>query len=235
MTNSILKPFKIHSSYNDFFTKEIISELNDILKIIEQESFTPQFENIFRALQTDLKNNKVVLLGMDPYPQEGVATGLAFQVNISNWDDKRINTSMKNILKLLYKTYFGSVESIDFIRNEIKNRTFDLLPPNELFFKWQDEGVLLLNSALTTKTGIPGAHIKYWKKFIIKLIKYIDDNNHNLTWLLWGGKAQFFEKYISKGSIIKHNHPAICGKMDNPKDFLNGNSFSDTMDKINWV
>lgn len=227
--------FDIHKSYMEFFDLETLKELNGIFEIISLENYTPSFPNIFKALQMDLKKNKVLLLGMDPYPQEGVATGLAFQVNLNSWENKLVNSSLKNIVKLLYKTYNGEVQNIEFIRDKITNNEFPLLPPNELFEKWQDEGVLLLNSALTTRIGVPGSHIKYWKNFIVKLIKFIDEKNPNLIWLLWGGKAQSFEKYIKYGKIIKHNHPAICGNLNNPKDFLNGSSFIETKHLISWI
>ena len=89
-------------------------------------------------------------------------------------------------------------------------------------------GVIFLNTALTTKIGKAGAHINLWKPFTEKLLSFIGKKNPSLTYLLWGGKAQKFEKFIVSGKIVKHNHPAICGKLHNPQDFLNGVSFIET-------
>ena len=102
----IMREFNIHPSYDGFFTGEKISQLEWILDVVSKDHYTPDKNDIFKALQMDLKEKKVLLLGMDPYPQEGVATGLAFEVKANSWNDKQVNTSLKNMLKLIYKTYY---------------------------------------------------------------------------------------------------------------------------------
>ena len=67
------------------------------------------------------------------------------------------------------------------------------------------------------------------------MIEYISVRNKNIIFLLWGKDAQIFEKNIKNGIIIKHNHPAICGSLENEADFMNGKSFEDTMEIINWL
>ncbi len=223
---------KIHGSYHEFFSLEIVEEIEKIMKNIE--NYTPPKEKIFRVFERDLNNIKVVLLGMDPYPQVGVATGRAFEVAKDSWLDKGVNTSLKNMVKLIYKTYVGEIPTIDILRQEIERGNFKILPPNELFESWEREGVLLLNTALTVEIGKSGSHIKLWKPFTEKLLGYLEEKNENLTFLLWGSKAISYKKNIKKSKIIEHNHPAICGNLKNPKDFMNGRSFLDTMDRINW-
>ena len=228
-----LKDNKIHDSYHEFFTLEIIREIEKILGVIN--NYTPAKKDIFKVFRDDLNKVKVVLLAMDPYPQEGVATGLAFEVEKDSWMDKGVNTSLKNMVKLIYKTYTGEIPAIDRLRGEIKDKTFDILPPNELFKSWELQGVLLLNTALTVEVGKSGSHIKLWGNFIEKLIGFIEGKNNNIIFLLWGAKAAKYKKYIEKSQIIEHNHPAICGNLKNPKDFLNGESFEKTRDLIHWT
>lgn len=228
-----LKDNKIHDSYHEFFTLEIIQEIEKIMKIIS--NYTPAREDIFKVFRDDLSMVKVVLLAMDPYPQEGVATGLAFEVEKDSWMDKGVNTSLKNMVKLIYKTYMGEIPSIERLRKEINDKTFDILPPNELFKSWESQGVLLLNTALTVEVGNSGSHIKLWGNFTEKLIGFIEGKNNNIIFLLWGAKAGKYKKYIEKSQIIEHNHPAICGNLKNPKDFLNGDSFEKTRDLIQWT
>ena len=228
-----LEDNKIHDSYHEFFTLEIIREIEKILGVIN--NYTPAKKDIFKVFRDDLSKVKVVLLAMDPYPQEGVATGLAFEVEKDSWMDKGVNTSLKNMVKLIYKTYTGEIPAIDRLRGEIKDKTFDILPPNELFKSWESQGVLLLNTALTVEIGNSGSHIKLWENFTEKLIGFIEGKNNNIIFLLWGAKAAKYKKYIEKSQTIEHNHPAICGNLKNPKDFLNGESFEKTRDLIHWT
>ncbi len=232
---NMINEFNIHPSYDDFFTGEKISQLECILDVVSKDRYTPDKKDIFKALQMDLQGKKVLLLGMDPYPQAGVATGLAFEVKAASWDDKQVNTSLKNVLKLIYKAYYNELLSIEELRIKINSGEFPILPPNKLFKSLSRNGVLFLNTALTTKVGKPGAHIDIWKNFIVDLIKYIDENNRGITYLLWGSKAEKYSRYIKNGRVITHNHPAICGKLENPNDFLNGKSFEYTKNMINWL
>ncbi|WP_319371705.1 uracil-DNA glycosylase [uncultured Ilyobacter sp.] len=225
---------KIHPSYYEFFDGRTVEFIEEIFNTIGKD-YTPRKEDIFKVFRYDLNNAKVLLLGMDPYPQKGIATGLSFEVPFDSWGDTRVNTSLKNMLKLLYKSYYGDILSMEELREKINKGDFRLLPPDKIFKKWANEGVIFLNTALTTKTGKAGAHINLWKFFTEKLLGFIGERNPALTYLLWGGKAQKFEKFIVSGKIIKHNHPAICGKLYNPQDFLNGSSFSETKKDINWI
>ncbi|UUV18308.1 uracil-DNA glycosylase [Fusobacteria bacterium ZRK30] len=231
--NKFLEDNKIHDSYHEFFTLEIIQEIEKIMETIS--NYTPAKKDIFKVFRDDLNRVKVVLLAMDPYPQKGVATGLAFEVEKDSWMDKGVNTSLKNMVKLIYKTYMGEIPTVDRLRKEISDKTFDILPPNELFKSWESQGVLLLNTALTVEIGNSGSHIKLWGNFTEKLIGFIEKKNNNIIFLLWGAKAGKYKKYIEKSQIIEHNHPAICGNLKNPKDFLNGESFEKTRDLVQWT
>ncbi len=227
------KAYKIHPSYYDFFTEERVKTILHILSSIGDD-FTPSRDKVFRVFNEDLREKKVLLLGMDPYPQKGVATGFSFEVPYDSWSDKRVNTSLKNILKLIYKSYYGEILDVKSLRAKIEDNLFPILPPNKTFNYWSSQGVLFLNSALTVKIGKPGSHIKLWKDFTEDLLTFISES-FNLTYLIWGGKAEKYIPYISKGKIIFHNHPAICGNLKNPNDFLNGTSFIQTKKDINWL
>ena len=228
--------YNIDESYRAFFNIEKVSNIQNFINNLnfENREYTPSEEKIFRALEMKIEDIKVCILGKDPYFQKGVATGLAFEVNKNSWNDESINTSLKNILKLIYKTYTGEIKDINYIRKMIENNKFKILAPNLLFESWMKQGVLLLNSSLTTLVGSAGMHHKFWTPIIRELIEYISSKNENITYLLWGNDAIVFEKNVLKGNIIKHNHPAIVGKLDNPNDFMNGKSFENTKDTVNW-
>lgn len=236
LIDNFMNKYNIDESYKEFFNIEKVSNIQNFINNLNFESkeYTPSEEKIFRALEMKIEDIKVCILGKDPYFQKGVATGLAFEVNKDSWNDESINTSLKNILKLIYKTYTGEINDINYIRKMIENNKFKILAPNLLFKSWMKQGVLLLNSSLTTLVGSAGMHHKFWTPIIKELIEYISSKNNNITYLLWGNDALIFEKNILNGNIVKHNHPAIVGKLDNPNDFMNGKSFEATKDIINW-
>lgn len=232
--DDFIKEFQIHESYHDFFTSDTVDEISDILKKIGDD-YTPERRSIFRVFSENLLDKKVLLLGMDPYPQKGIATGFSFEVPFASWNDKRVNTSLKNMLKLIYKSYYGDILDIKTLRERIDFGEFPILPPNEAFINWSKEGVIFLNTALTVRIGKAGSHLNLWKGFTQRLLSYIGKRNPDLTYLIWGGKAEKFLPYIQSENIIIHNHPAICGNLSNPKDFMNGTSFLLTKEIIHWI
>ena len=154
----------------------------------------PPIVNVFRAFkETSPQNIRVVIVGQDPTPTPGQASGMAFSIIPGT------NTyvpTIQNILKEL----------------EIEGYKSD---GNGDFTKWAKQGVLLLNSALTiTQTyGESNFHQELWSKFTEELITEIDKGQDNLVWILWGGKAKSFK------SLINHKrHYVLTGVHPSPKN-----------------
>ena len=232
-----MEKYKIHEDYYDFFTVEKVTAINSFIKCMEirKIEYIPKNEYVFKALRSSISSRKVCILSNEPYSQGEIATGLAFEVKNTSWVNHEINISLKNILKLLYKTYTGKMEDIEKIRKEICHNEFNILPPNELFKSWEKQGVLLLNSSLTAIEEKTGEHNKFWHPFTRDLMEYISTKNENIVYLLWGKDAEQFEKNILNGEIIKSNHPAKGGHSEGEKDFLKGDFFEKTKDIINWL
>ena len=232
-----MEKYNIHEDYYDFFTVEKVTAINSFIKCMEirKIEYIPKNEYIFKALRSSISSRKVCILSNEPYSQGEIATGLAFEVKNTSWVNHEINISLKNILKLLYKTYAGKMEDIEKIRKEICHNEFNILPPNELFKSWEKQGVLLLNSSLTAIEEKTGEHNKFWHPFTRDLMEYISIKNKNIVYLLWGKDAEQFEKNILNGEIIKSNHPAKGGHSEGEKDFLKGDFFEKTKDIINWL
>jgi len=232
-----MEKYNIHEDYYDFFTVEKVTAINSFIKCMEirKIEYIPKNEYIFKALRSSISSRKVCILSNEPYSQGEIATGLAFEVKNTSWVNHEINISLKNILKLLYKTYTGKMEDIEKIRKEICHNEFNILPPNELFKSWEKQGVLLLNSSLTAIEEKTGEHNKFWHPFTRDLMEYISKKNENIVYLLWGKDAEQFEKNILNGEIIKSNHPAKGGHSEGEKDFLKGDFFEKTKDIINWL
>ena len=191
--------------------------LNDISK---GKKISPSHNNIFKAFEyCSFSSTKVVIFGQDPYFQKDVANGLAFSVE----PNKPLPSSLKNIYK--------EIES-----------DVGALSNNDGYLKsWADQGVLLLNSALTVEVGKPGSHSKIgWQDFIFEIVKIIN-KKQNIVFILWGNDAKKYIKYIDKdiNLILSSSHPSPLSSyrgFSGCKHFSKCNEYleSKNISKINW-
>lgn len=89
------------------------------------------------------------------------------------------------------------------------------LPHGNIIFdssleKWETQGVLLLNSALSCIAGKTGSHTLMWRPFIKSFLLNLSNYDTGIIYVLMGKEAQSFEPYINKqyNHIIKVNHPS---------------------------
>lgn len=234
-----LIPIDAHSSWDKFLTKEVCDEL----EIIEEKignNINPHHDSVLRFMKNDLNEVNVVILGQDPYPEQGRATGRAFEVgDLKSWNQKFRQVSLKNIIRLLYKNYnnidnYNEILKFSEIQTEIKEGRFNIAPPDEIFKSWEKQGVLLLNTYLSVESGITGSHISIWEQFSVKLLEYISQTNGNISWFLWGRQAEEKSKYIKQGNLYISRHPMMCSEKYKD-DFLRNDCFKDTMNIINWL
>ena len=230
----------IHPSWNQFLTVEIREILTLISGQVDLTSFTPPPERVLHFLTRDLSTAKVVIIGQDPYPQQGVASGRAFEVStLKDWNQTFRNVSLKNIIRSVYYATTGNLltykQIISLTENYLFTDKFKIAPPHQLFKSWERQGVLLLNTSFTCHIGQPGSHAKIWQPFSSMLLEYINESNPNLIWFLWGKHAQEATQHISITNKFISHHPMICQPGEN--DFLFGkeNCFKMTADKINWT
>lgn len=143
--------------------------------ILPAISFQPREENIFKVFRMPIDRIKIVVIGQDPYSIPNKASGLCF-LNETN----KVSNSLKNI--------YREINSSTDMEGDIHC--------------WEQQGIFLLNSALTVETGNPGSHISYWELFTSTIIRYISYKNPCI-WFLWGKMAQKFEKDIYSPFIVK--------------------------------
>ena len=180
----------------------IQNELNTNPEIIR-----PEPRNFFKALAlTPVDSVKVVILGQDPYHSPGLAQGLAFSIPSSiPTNSREFPSSLRNISKALNIEGFG------------------ILPNGDLH-DWAEQGVLLLNTALSVKLGEAGSHTNLgWKSLIDKLISALSTQKSHLVWLLWGGHAQTKLPLISKDHdplVLQSSHPSGLGVYKTNSPFL---------------
>ncbi|HKI88221.1 MAG TPA: uracil-DNA glycosylase [Draconibacterium sp.] len=238
MKPAFLQHLTIHSDWQPFLTNEMENLLLRIEKNITQSNYTPSAENVLRFFELPLQTAKVIILGQDPYPQQGAATGRAFEVgNLTSWNEAFKNISLKNILRAIYKSYTGKIIIFNALKQKLDNE-FPVLPPGKLFKHWESQGVLLLNTSFTCITGKPGSHKKEWEEFTALLLHFINVQVPEITWFLWGKHAINATQQLSlKNTVITH-HPMMCydGK-DRENDFLYGkvNGFAQLQNDIDWT
>ncbi len=173
------------------FEKDYYKKLKKFL-IKEYSSYRifPPMEEIYNAFHfTSLNDLKVVILGQDPYHGIGQAHGLAFSVKVGT----DIPPSLKNIYK------------------ELNEDIGCFIPNNGYLKKWTDEGVLMLNTVLTVRSGQANSHKdKGWEMFTNRVIEIINEQDKPLVFLLWGRNAQAKESMLNnkKHLVIKTPHPS---------------------------
>lgn len=178
------------------------SELNK-----DAEKICPEPPNFFKALTlTPLTKVKVVILGQDPYHSPGLAQGLAFSIpgNIPT-NSRQFPSSLRNISKALALEGFGNL-------------------PNGDLQEWAEQGVLLLNTALSVKLGEAASHANLgWKYLVDRLISGLAKQKPYLVWMLWGGHAQSKLPLIETAPdqlILQSSHPSGLGVYKTDQPFL---------------
>ncbi|WP_158841649.1 uracil-DNA glycosylase [Polaribacter sp. L3A8] len=153
----------------------------------------PKKEDIFAAFNfCSFDDVKVVIIGQDPYHDDGQANGLCFSVK----DDIKHPPSLKNIFK------------------EIATDLNQEIPQSGNLEKWAKQGVLLLNATLTVRAHEAGSHQKKgWETFTDAVIKSISEEKENVVFLLWGKFAESKTKLIKtkKHTVFTAPHPSPLG------------------------
>lgn len=225
------------SSWNEFMTKDNCLELSNIEEKLNNEGvFYPYRTNVLRFMSQNLKNIKCVIVGMDPYPSSykindknyPIATGRSFEVaNLSNWNQKFKQASLRNIVKTIYYNETNEKKSFDEIRELINKGIFDIKQPRNWFDSLEYQGVMFLNATLTVSPNKPDSHREYWDNYMNNVISYISSHTSNVKWFLWGEKAQNrVLPYIKKENAICTKHPRVNG-------FIDENCFG-KIKEINW-
>lgn len=175
----------------DEFGKPYYRNLYDTLKDeYEHTKVFPKASDMFNALLlTPYKDVKVVILGQDPYHNDGQAHGLCFSV----MPGTEIPPSLKNIYKEL-NTDLGC-----------------RIPNNGYLNYWAKQGVLLLNTVLTVRAHQAFSHRGIgWEQFTDAIIAELNRADRPIVFMLWGRPAQEKAKMLDnpKHLILKAAHPS---------------------------
>lgn len=150
----------------------------------------PNMHNIYEALKhTSYKDTKVLILGQDPYHGDNQAHGLAFSVQ----PQVKTPPSLLNMYK------------------ELKDDLGCFIPNNGYLMPWADQGVLLLNTALTVRAHEANSHKnKGWEIFTDRVISILSEREDPVIFVLWGSNARKKVELIdtSKHYILEAPHPS---------------------------
>lgn len=205
------------------FKKSYYLQLREFLKA-EYSSYTiyPGMYDIFNALKlTSYDDVKAVILGQDPYHEPGQAHGLAFSVK----EGIALPPSLKNIYKEL-------------------NADLGIpIPEKGDLTKWAQQGVLLLNTALTVRRGQANSHKgKGWEIFTDRIIEVMNEREKPVVFILWGANARAKTALITNPvhKILTCAHPSPlsahngffgCRHFSKCNEFLKQNG----IDEIDWT
>ena len=159
---------------NEYATKVIYPPMNEIFKAFELCPFN---------------STKVIIVGQDPYHEEGQAMGLSFSVRESVEEPP----SLKNI------------------HQEIVDEGVEQGPWSSDLTRWAEQGVLLLNSTLTVVQHRANAHAgKGWERFTDNAIRALGADERPKVFMLWGSYARSKKALVSSRNhlILESPHPS---------------------------
>ena len=193
---------------NPEFRKPYYAELFQFVKeeYAARKVFPPA-DDIFNAFHlTPLSQVKVVILGQDPYHNDGQAHGLCFSVK----PDVDIPPSLVNIYQELHDDLGCDI------------------PNNGYLTKWAEQGVLMLNTVLTVRAHQANSHRgKGWEEFTDAAIRILNEQDRPIVFILWGSPAQKKAAMLHnpKHLILKSPHPSPLSAY---RGFFGSRPFSQT-------
>jgi uracil-DNA glycosylase len=222
------------SGWQDLFSSELMqAELRQIDEYMSQHSdriVVPARADVFKAFNlTPLDKVKVVLIGQDPYPQlifwQGQEVPRAVGMSFSVRRGDVIPVSLQNVYKEL------STDISNFV-----------IPNHGDLTSWAQQGVLLLNTSLTTFAGEPNAHEGLWTGVMELILQHLNKSGRPIWFLLWGNNAKAILRHrlISDTQVLTAAHPSGLSAR---KGFFGCKHFSQVnkllttrgLQPINWI
>ena len=177
----VFKSFIFSSDFDDIITR---------LYTLSQEGkrFTPPLKQVFRAFEEcPYDKLQVVFIGQDPYPQIGVADGVSFSCSNTGKAQPSIRFILEEVNRTVYNGHTVS-EDVDLSR-------------------WSNQGILMLNTALTVEVDKIGSHYDIWRKFTAYLLDWLSNYNPGLIYVYMGKKAEEWSELTTNTEykfMVKH-------------------------------
>ena len=206
----------------DEFEKPYFAQLTNFVRDeYKTKKIFPPGNMIFSAFDhCPFDKVKVVIIGQDPYHNDGQAHGLCFSVNTG----VDFPPSLINIFK------------------EIERDLGKPTPTSGNLERWAEQGVLLLNATLTVQAHSAGSHQgRGWETFTDAVIRKVAEEKVHVVFMLWGNYAQQKGAVVDgqKHLVLKSVHPSPlsayrgfigCGHFSAANEYLTSKGLS----PINW-
>lgn len=173
----------------------------ELLQKVDEEygkyNVYPPKDKVFSCLKLcSFDDVKVVLLGQDPYHGKGQAHGLCFSV----MPGIEMPPSLKNIFK------------------EMQSDIGTTIPNHGCLVSWAKQGVLMLNTTMTVREGLPNSHVKFgWRTFTDEIIRKVNEKKDPVVFILWGANAK-----AKMPLITNKNHLILYSAHPSPLSAYNG-------------
>lgn len=170
--------------------RSVVHEIDEMISTNERSgvAIVPPRDQIFASLAVAPREVAVVIIGQDPYPTSGHANGLAFAVSETT---SPLPASLKNIFK------------------EVASDTGADSKADSSLGHWIDQGVLLLNTSLTTQVNLRAAHASWpWDEIVNTILNQVVKINPKVAAILWGNHAMQFSNLFDADSVITSMHPS---------------------------
>ncbi|MFB9430459.1 uracil-DNA glycosylase [Streptoalloteichus tenebrarius] len=186
---------------------ERIAAMGEFLRaeIAAGRRYLPAGEHVLRAFQQPFDDVRVLIVGQDPYPTPGHPVGLSFSVapNVRPLPKSLINIFREYTADLGHPT-----------------------PSNGDLTPWVDQGVLLLNRALTVMPGRPNSHRgKGWEEVTEQAIRALVARRKPMVAILWGREARNLRPWLEGVPCVESPHPS---PMSADRGFFGSRPFSRT-------
>ena len=207
---------QIDKSWQPLFA-EHQSELTKIQEVITPQRIAPAYENVLRVFTYPISHYRAVIVGQDPYPTPGYATGLAFSVSP---EITKLPKSLKNVF------------------TEYVSDTGFSYPVNGDLSIWANNGVALLNSALTLNLDDKSEHLKIgWQGITAAALDLLA--SQGAVAILWGSHAQKMGSEFPDTHKIESVHPSPLSAYrgffgSKPFTTCNQLLINSGQDPINW-
>ena len=176
---------QIDSSWKPLF-KSFQAEIAAIEQVIKTQRIAPDHENVLRVFNSPINHYRAVIVGQDPYPTPGYATGLAFSVSPAI---TKLPASLKNIF------------------TEYVSDTGFKIPTNGDLSSWASNGVALLNSSLTLNLDNKSEHLKIgWQRITAAALEVLA--SRGCVAILWGSQAQKMGSIFPDSQQVSSVHPS---------------------------
>ena len=170
--------------------QELLTHLRKNIDEIENRinggNFLPNPERIFAAIDRPISENRVLILGQDPYPNRSDAMGIAFSVPSGT---EKLPPTLRNIFRELHDDIGGELRT------------------NGDLTDWQRQGVVLLNQTLTLEEGLSNSHRDIgWNLVTGRIVEHL--NQQIDCAILWGKQAQECAPLLGQTEVIVSPHPS---------------------------